>query len=98
MKLPLKSTALLSVLGSLMAIAFGLWRWQGAQNGAAAQKHVSSLPQQLAPVWAADPANAGESLPPVGRSLFDFLVIDGESAKVPFPFEALTKKIDSRLG
>ncbi len=99
MKLPLKSTALLSVLGSLVAIAFGLWRWQGAHNGEAVQeKHVSSFAQQLAPVWAADPANAGESLPPVGRSLFDFLVIDGESAEVPFPFEALTRKIDARLG
>jgi len=99
MKLPLKSAALLSVLGFSMAIAFGLWRWQGAQNAETVQgKQVSSLAQHVAPVWAADPASAGESLPPVGRSLFDFVVMDGESARVPFPFEALTKKIDSRLG
>src|SRR5438046_3196497 len=99
MKLPLKSAALLSVLGFSMAIAFGLWHWQGAQNAETVQeKQVSSLAQQVAPVWAADPASAGESLPPVGRSLFDFVVMDGESARVPFPFEALTKKIASRLG
>jgi hypothetical protein len=46
------------------------------------------------PAWAADPAVAGPSLPPVGRSLFDFLVADG----VPFPFEALVRKVEAGAG
>ncbi len=46
------------------------------------------------PVWAADPAVPGPSLPPVGRSLFDFVVADG----VPFPFEALVRKVEAGAG
>ena len=47
-----------------------------------------------APAWAADPAVPGTSLPPVGRSLFDFVVADG----VPFPFEALVRKVETGAG
>jgi hypothetical protein len=98
MRSPLKTAALLVVLGVLLAAAGGLWP--------GAIRHEASAPVQLGasaagaqpPAWAIDPTLAGESLPPVGRSLFDFLVMDGESVKVPFPFEALTRKIDSRLG
>ena len=46
------------------------------------------------PAWAADPAAPGSSLPPVGRSLFDFVVADG----VPFPFESLVRKVESGAG
>ena len=50
-------------------------------------------PREL-PTWAADPGVPGPSLPPVGRSLFDFVVADG----VPFPFEALVRKVEAGAG
>jgi hypothetical protein len=46
------------------------------------------------PSWAIDPAVPGPSMPPVGRSLFDFVAAGG----VPFPFEALLRKIESDTG
>ena len=46
------------------------------------------------PAWAVDPAVPGPSMPPVGRSLFDFVAADG----VPFPFEALVRKVESDAG
>jgi mono/diheme cytochrome c family protein len=46
------------------------------------------------PAWAADPALPGPSLPAAGRSLFDHATADG----VPFPFEALVRKIETRAG
>jgi len=47
-----------------------------------------------APHWAADPADPGPDLPPAGRALFDFVAADG----IPFPFEALVRRIEQRLG
>lgn len=51
--------------------------------------------------WAVDPTQPGDNLPPVGRSLFDFLVTerDGPAMRynVPFPFSALLATIDARL-
>src|SRR5882672_6163472 len=97
----LKSAAWLIVLGSFALAAVGLWpRQTGRQEEFAQgmQAANSAVDQPLAPAWAVDPRGAGESLPPVGRSLFDFLVRDGGVARVPFPFEALTREIDSRLG
>src|SRR4030095_777374 len=46
------------------------------------------------PAWATDPAVPGQTLPPVGRSLFDFVAADG----VPFPFDALVRKVESGAG
>ena len=46
------------------------------------------------PSWTVDPAIPGPTLPPSGRSLFDFVTADG----VPFPFEALVRKIEARAG
>ena len=46
------------------------------------------------PAWATDPAVPGPTLPPVGRSLFDFVASDG----VPFPFEALVRKVEADAG
>jgi len=55
-----------------------------------------------APTWAVDPARAGRDLPSVGRSLFDFAVAAERDGKpvydVPFPFEALVKRIEERAG
>jgi hypothetical protein len=41
----------------------------------------------------------GPDLPPVGRSLFDFVVARGEAPQydVPFPFTALLQRIEARL-
>ncbi len=99
MNFPLKSAAMLIVLVSLVFAALGHWSGKGGWNEDSVQvKQPSSPAQPQAPVWAADPALSGESLPPVGRSLFDFLIMDGDYSKVPFPFEALTRKIELRLG
>jgi hypothetical protein len=55
-----------------------------------------------APGLAVDPDEPGPSLPPVGRSLFDFLTvreIDGRSVQVvPFPFTALLDQIEAEVG
>lgn len=46
-----------------------------------------------------DPKDPGPSLPPAGRSLFDFVVSGpGGPGTVPFPFAALTRLIESALG
>lgn len=47
-----------------------------------------------APQWAVDPAEPGPDLPSAGRSVFDFVAADG----IPFPFEALVRKIEHRVG
>ncbi len=47
-----------------------------------------------APTWAVDPADPGANRPVQGRSLFDQINADG----VPFPFEALVRKIESAAG
>lgn len=51
--------------------------------------------------WAVDPTVPGENLPPVGRSLFDFLVARAEGGRyvydVPFPITALMKKLEAEL-
>lgn len=53
------------------------------------------------PRWTVDPEKPGSNLPPVGRSLFDFLVTvqDGsrETQVVPYPFSRLTDLIEQRL-
>lgn len=53
-------------------------------------------------VWVVDPDEAGPNLPPVGRSLFDFLVtrqVDGRTVyDVPYPFTELQRVIAARLG
>ncbi len=52
--------------------------------------------------WVVDPEDPGVNLPPTGRSLFDFLVTEPEgntkTYRVPFPFSALMKTIEKRLG
>jgi len=44
--------------------------------------------------WAVDPAVPGPRLPLQGRSLFDFVTANG----VPFPFEALVRKVERDAG
>lgn len=95
MRVPLKSRAWLFVAVSLAVIAVGAWHEWKARIDAASE---AVRPAGRAPAWVVDPASSGESLPSVGRSLFDFLVLSGGSTQVPFPFEALTRTIDARSG
>ncbi|MET1084163.1 MAG: hypothetical protein ABWY12_14115 [Burkholderiales bacterium] len=46
------------------------------------------------PAWAIDPAVPGSVLPSAGRSLFDFVTAGG----VPFPLEALVRKMEAAAG
>jgi len=55
-----------------------------------------------APLWAASPAAPGPDLPPVGRSLFDFVAtreVDGQRRyDIPFPFETFIARVVARTG
>ncbi|MCG6873987.1 MAG: hypothetical protein LJE97_02735 [Betaproteobacteria bacterium] len=55
-----------------------------------------------APLWAASPASPGPDLPPVGRSLFDFVAtreVDGQRVyDIPFPFDAFIARVAARTG
>ncbi|HJR75676.1 MAG TPA: hypothetical protein VJ805_01850 [Nitrospiraceae bacterium] len=57
---------------------------------------------QDGPVWVVDPAQPGPDAPPVGRSLFDYLVTERQGDRmvyqVPFPFTALLERIERELG
>ena len=52
--------------------------------------------------WVINPAVPGPDVPPVGRSLFDYVVTERQEGqmvyKVPFPFTALVQKIEQELG
>ena len=52
--------------------------------------------------WVVDPGDPGPDMPPVGRSLFDYVVIKQQGGrtvyKVPFPFTELIRKIEQELG
>jgi hypothetical protein len=52
-------------------------------------------PRIVGPAWAVDPADPGPDLPPVGRSLFDFVVAE---SGLPFPFPKLVDEITRRTG
>lgn len=48
--------------------------------------------------WIVEPEDPGPNLPPVGRSLFDFMTTDEQGNQtVPFPFTALLRKIEDQL-
>jgi hypothetical protein len=75
----------------------------GLLAGSAAHADDAPSPSVLAdPVLAVDPDEPGPSLPPVGRSLFDFLTvqeIDGRTVQVvPFPFSALLAQVEAEIG
>ena len=71
----------------------------GAAPAAAGVSKLSPGPQAH---WAVDPADVGPDLPPVGRSLFDFAMIqragDQVAYDIPFPFEALVRRVQERAG
>ncbi len=62
---------------------------------------VSAPAASTAAPWVIDPTEPGPNLPPIGRSLFDFLITKTVQGKkvydIPFPFSALVTKIESQL-
>lgn len=54
-----------------------------------------------APTWVVDPLDPGSDRPPAGRSLFDHLFTVERSGRgaydIPWPFEALTDRIERRV-
>lgn len=65
------------------------WAAFAALSGAALLVHADA---HAAPTWAIDPAHPGSNRPATGHSLFDEVIADG----VPFPFDALIRKIEAR--
>ncbi|MFQ5995273.1 MAG: hypothetical protein ACE5K1_09260 [Acidiferrobacterales bacterium] len=53
------------------------------------------------PTWVVNPHAPGANRPPAGRSLFDFLFTVEQAGKriyrIPYPFEALVRQVDSYL-
>ncbi|HVK56885.1 MAG TPA: hypothetical protein VM532_17885 [Burkholderiales bacterium] len=82
-----------------------LYIWLAALIGVGCLSTEARAEQTLAtkdngpqtPAWVVHPNITGDNLPPVGRSLFDFVATKRKGDKVvydlPFPFEALTKRI-----
>ena len=66
-----------------------------------AQSGVTVPISSSGPPWVVDPTEPGTNLPPVGRSLFDFLITMDHGGKkvydIPFPFSALVTRIESRV-
>jgi hypothetical protein len=66
-----------------------------------AQSTIPSSPDSTTPPWVVDPTEPGTNIPPIGRSLFDFLITNDANGKkvydIPFPFSALLVRIESRL-
>jgi hypothetical protein len=106
MRPPLGSLVLAAaaaVLGGWVLIEHGPHLLDAPSPDARADVAVSSgLPDGPQPHWAVDPTQAGPNLPPAGRSLFDFAMVrsvDGKLAyDIPFPFDALVRKVEERAG
>ncbi len=82
----------LAIIGGALAAAIA---WPNAGWG---QGGDDSAPPQ----WVASPAQAGQDLPPTGRSLFDFVAtreVDGRRIyDIPYPFELFTARVAARAG
>ena len=78
---------------------------RGTSDGNASAPHLQSPPpvpaSSTAPPWVLDPTEPGTNLPPMGRSLFDFLIakeVNGQTIyDIPFPFSAFVAQIESHL-
>jgi len=68
--------------------------WLGAVIVAVCAIPMATAGTHDMPSWATDPAKPGLSPPPAGRSLLDFVAADG----IPFPFEALVRKVEASAG
>ncbi len=82
----------------MMRIALGLFCGSVLLSDALAADRSGAVDP---PRWVVDPRVADANLPPVGRSLFDYLVTeerDGQRVyKVPFPYREFIRSIDARL-
>lgn len=71
------------------------------QPASVVESATLSLPDPATPPWVVDPTEPGTNLPPIGRSLFDFLITKDVNGKkvydIPFPFPALLARVESRL-
>lgn len=93
---------LIAVLATITTVGLGV----GEPDEQLATTESGSAEQTIAYLrsgaeWAVDPLSPGPDLPPVGRSLFDFVVTasdaDGPRYDVPYPFPALLEKIATDL-
>ena len=91
-------------MGLIMATVLVSCDRETAERGplSAVQAEQTDQKQSSGPAWVVDPADPGPDVPPVGRSLFDYLVTaeNGEQMryKVPFPFSALVRRVEQQLG
>lgn len=70
-------------------------------NPTTSEPRPSGTTSLSGPAWVVDPDVPGSDKPPIGRSLFDYLVTEPRDGtrtyKVPFPFAALVEKIEGEL-
>ena len=71
-----------------------MWKRRAAAIVLAGSVLVVPASGAAAPAWAVDPADPGANRPAHGQSLFDQINADG----VPFPYEALVRKIENAAG
>lgn len=71
------------------------------QPSSIVQPTTPAKPPTSSPPWVVDPTEPGLDRPPVGRSLFDFLMTKNVNGKkvydIPFPLQALIARIESQL-
>lgn len=83
---------------TVFAILVGAVYWTLRPDGAPTAPSVT-IP--VTPTWAIAPDATGADVPPVGRSLFDHIVMDGVNSKtyrIPFPLPALLARIERKAG
>jgi mono/diheme cytochrome c family protein len=104
-----RSKQLAVLLLPVLLAAVGVVVWISSR-GSAPQK-LQEPPGKASPsiayrsekniAWVVDPRVPGDNLPPLGRSLFDFLVMEKHDGKfdyaVPFPFTALMQRMEQHL-
>lgn len=91
-------------IGLIMAATVASCDRENADQGPLSVTGTDSHPAPLngeEPMWVVDPALPGPDVPPVGRSLFDYLVttVHGQEKiyEVPFPFTALLQRIEQQV-
>src|SRR3546814_3738305 len=92
-------TALALLLAGLVVFSIAPRIESSKAPGTQQTRDARSTPR---PKWAVRASKPGSDKPPAGRSLFDFVATheqDGERVyDIPFPFEALLKRINARAG
>ena len=101
---PLSSICVIlnSLVGVLAAaVCFFAAELPAAKPANYLSKSVTEGGDLNAPTWVVDPALPGKNMPPIGRSLFDFLVIRQQDGRpvvdVPFPLTALLDRVAEGL-